>query len=255
MNLKQLTEEIKRQKQYASDDLKDANPRTIKNRIGRKNTAKLKIQDLFFEYRQLLRSKVYAIAVVGDNIAQLEAIARENYTAFDVLEESAFYKHLVSLVDKNTVQNGERNKYLVDVLSRILETTAQEIGIRSYVMPIYKSNYEGKSKGAQEIEAFFRRVVQDQVGEEMSAYFLLDKAARLAFDRVHDEPILPILVKVDSLNNLQGLVSSLAKAKTPVTIIDTGSAEEVAGAVKLEGLDEESVQKAFNSIFKNIKIN
>ena len=255
MNFKQLTEEIKKQKQYASDDLRDANPQTLRNRIGRKNTAKLKIRDLFFEYRQILRSKVFAIAVVGENIAQFEAIAKENYTAFDILEEGDFYKHLVSLVDKNTIEKGETNKYLVDVMSRVLELTAQEIGIRSYTMPIYKDKFQGRSKGAQEIEDLFRRVIQDQVGDEMSAYFLLDKAARLAFDRVHEDPILPILIKVNSVNNLQGLISSLSKAKTPVTIIDTGSSEEVTGAVKLESVDEESVQKAFNSIFKNTKIN
>ncbi len=249
--MESLIEEIKRQRKFAADDLSDATPKTINSRRGRKQNASLRLQDLFFEYRNQTRSKVFIIAVVGDNLDEFEKIS-SSMAGLQALESDALYTQLVSKMDDKLLSRGENNSYVIEVASRYLEDAAQELGIKSYKQIIFNQKYEGKTSSKEQALVLVKKIVNEQVGEEISSLFIVDHAVRLAFEHDLEAKVHPILVKVRDEKNLQSLMSGLKILGNKSIVVSAGQSS-VEAEIKIEDVSEKSVLETLKKIKKKLK--
>lgn len=246
-----LIEEIKRQRKFAADTLEDATPQTINSRKSRKQNAALRLQDLFFDYRQAVRPKVFAIVVIGSGADEFEKIS-SSIAGLQGLDSDALYEHLVSKIDERLLARGEQNSYLIEVASRYLEDAAQELGVRSYPQLIYNQRYDGRTSTREEAIKLVKRVITEQVGSEMSALFLIDHAVRIAYQHDIDAKVHPLLVKVKDEKSLQSLLSGLKSLGNKSIVVSAGESSANV-EMKLDEVNEKSVLDILKKIKKKIK--
>lgn len=249
--MEDLIEEIKRQRKYAADTLEDATPQTINARKSRKQNAALRLQDLFFEYRKQVRSKVFVIAVVGDGIDEFEKTSLE-IAGLQSLESDAFYRQLVSKIDDRLLARGEQNAYLIEVASRYLEDAATELGVQSYGQIVFNQKYDGRTSTREEAVKLIKRVMIDQVGEEMASLFIIDHAVRFAYENELEAKVHPILVKVRDEKNLQSLLSGLKILGNKSIVVSAGQSS-VSAEMKIDEVNEKSVLETLKKIKKKLK--
>jgi len=247
-----LIEEIKRQRQFAEDTLEDATPQTIKARKSRKLNAQMRLKELFFEYRQAIRSKVFAIIVIGSETDEFERIA-SSISGLQGLDADAFYEELVSKMDERLFTQKEQNAYLIQIASRYLEDIARDIGVISYPQIIYKQKYDGRTSTRQEALKLIKRVINEQVGAEMAAIFLIDQAVRTAYEHDIDAKVHPLLIKVkDDGESLPTLLSSLKTLGNKSIVVSAGNSSADA-EMKLDEVNEKSVLDILKKIKKKLK--
>jgi hypothetical protein len=253
MKFEQIVEEIKRQRQYASDDLSDATPQTLTSRKSRKEIANLRLEDLYFNYRQEMRSRFLVVLVVGGKIDEFEAAVSGTDAKMDSLEGEALYSNLASKLDIRLLERGENAAYVLDVASRYLEEIASEIGVASYGQIIYKNKYQGRVDSKDKAKELIQQAVKEQVGSDMNSLFLLDTASRLAFSNDFGGKLFPVMIKVRSEENLKDLSSSLSSLGNKVIVLATDDSLDVPNSIKVEGLDEKSVLSALKKVKKASK--
>lgn len=246
-----LIEEIKRQRKFASDTLEDATPQTINSRQSRKKSAALRLQDLFFEYRQAFRSKVFAIVVVGSEVEEFEKIS-SSIAGLQGLDSEALYSRLISKIDERLLSRGEQNSYLIEVAARYLEDAAQELGVGSYPQIIYNQKYDGRTSTREEAVKLLKRVMDEQVGSEMATLFLIDHAIRLAYEHDVEAKFHPLLIKVRDEKNLQSLLFSLKTLGNKSIVVSAGQSSANV-EMKLDEVNEKSVLEILKKIKKKIK--
>jgi hypothetical protein len=250
--LDQLIEEIKRQRQFAADTLEDAIPQTINARRSRKRNAQMRLQDLFSEYRQAVRSQVFAIVVIGSEADEFEKIA-SSIAKLQGLDADAFYEELISRIDERLFAQKEQNAYLIDVASRHLEDIAFDIGVISYPRIIYNQKYDGRTSTQQEAFKLIKRVIEEQVGAEMAAIFLIDHAVRRAYEHDIDTKVHPLLIKVkDDGQSLPTLLSSLKTLGNKSIVVSAGKSS-VDAEMKLDVVNEKTVLDTLKKIKKKLK--
>jgi hypothetical protein len=247
-----LIEEIKRQRQFAEDTLEDATPQTINARRSRKRNAQLRLQDLFFEYRQAVRSKVFAIIVSGSEADEFERIA-SSIAKLQGLDADALYEELISKMDQRLFEQKEQNAYLIEIAARYLEDIAKDIGVLSYPQIIYNQKYDGRTSTRQEAFKLIKRVIEEQVGAEMAAIFLIDHAVRRAYEHDIDAKVHPLLIKVkDDGQSLPTLLSSLKTLGNKSIVVSAGKSS-VDAEMKLDEVNEKSVLDILKKIKKKLK--
>lgn len=251
MNLQEVIAEIKKQRGYAQDTLSDANPKTINARKGRKEIAKNKLDELFFEFRKQVLSSIVPVVVIGKEAKKFLDIAKEE-TGLEYLDANVLYSSLASKLDQKVLARGkESSAFVLEVSSNYLEDTATEIGIASYPRLLYKNKYEGFVKNQEEATLLIKRAMLEQIGPEMNALFILDHAARLAFKDI-DSKMFPVGVAVESEQDVNNVVTSLQKTGNNVLIISLD--ENIEGTVSVSGeINSESVLEALKQVRSDLK--
>jgi len=250
-DFQKLIEEIKEQRKFAADTLEDATPQTINARMGRKRSAIARLEDLYFKYRNLIRSKVFVIAAIGNQVDEFEKISTE-ISGLQAFDSNAFYDYLISKMDEKIFTSNLRNVYVIDVLSRALEDVAIEIGIQSYNQIIFNQKYDGVTSSREEALNLAKRVIEEQVGEEMASIFIIDRVVKFAFEHDLEAKIYPVLVKVSDEKNLQSLLSGLKILGNSSIVVSAGKSS-VSGDIKIDEVNEKTVLEALKKIKKKIK--
>lgn len=250
MNFEKLVQEIKRQKAYAADTLEGIDPKMRAARLGRKLTAKLRLDDLFFNYREAVRPRVLFILAVGEGSDQFAKMAKETEADVSSLPFDSLVQKMTEKTDKRLYEKGERNSTVLDVGNRILAEVALELGVRSYNFMNFKQQYEGRSSKAEDVYDLYFRAIKDQVGSEMLALYLADHASRLAFKENFDGKVYPLIVTVrpDMLDIAR---SAFAKSGNMYRIVAVNTKIKDSAA-NLEEVNEESVVKALIKVRKSL---
>jgi hypothetical protein len=250
-DFQKLIEEIKRQREFAADTLEDATPQTINTRMGRKRNAIYKLEDLYLQYRNLIRPKVFFIVAIGDQIDEFEKISNE-ISGLQAFDSDAFYNYLISKIDEKIFSSNLRNVYVIDVISRTLEDVAIEMGIRSYNQIIFNQKYDGETSSKEGALNLAKRVIEEQVGEEIASIFIIDRVVKFAFENDLESKVHPVLVKVSNEKNLQSLLSGLKILGNNSIIVSAGKSF-VSGDIKIDEVNEKTVLEALKKIKKKIK--
>jgi nitrogenase subunit NifH len=247
MKFDQIVEEIKKQRKYAADSLEGANPQTIRARQGRKQNAKSRLQDLFFDYRQEVRSRVLVMAIVGSHVDEFVSQADAVQGGLPSMEGTALYKKLAEKLDKRLLEKGETSNYVLETISSYLEDAAIDMGVKSYNQLVYKSKYQKRITSVEVAENFIKDVISEQIGPDMNALFVLDSASRLAFEEDFSGKVYPILVKVRDEESLKNLISGLKTYGAKAIVVSTDESSD-PDVVVAEGLDEDSVIETLKKV-------
>lgn len=220
MNLESLVKEIKKNKKYADEVIEGGNPATYTIRMGRKLSAKGRLEELYTQYRLDVRPNLVFIIPIGSEAQNFIDLASQNNMV--VARADDFYEDLAKRIP-GVFYNGKQSmRELVDVLSRHLEDKAVEVGVRSYPAIVYQSKYSKKIKGKEELLKFVKKVINEDVGPEMVAAQLLDAAARSAMEIDFCKGKLPVIVSLTDLEILDNIVSGLKSVCPNVVLIGAG---------------------------------
>lgn len=252
MKFEELVEEIKKQRKFAEDTLSDVTPATARPRSERKKAAKLKLEDLFFKYRQEVRNRILPILVIGEEAQEFAKIAKESKANTGSFRADALYEAITSAIDSKRLARGENAAYIVETATAVLAELAIEAGIASYKMPVYLSKYQEKINSRQKAKMLITRLLNEQVGSEINLFYILDKAARLAYEEGFSGSLYPILLTAENEEVVPELKKSFTILKLPSIVVSVGKTK-IEDSINVKKVDEESVLETLKKLKIKLK--
>lgn len=252
MNLKQLVEDIKRQRNYASDTLEDATDKTINARRSRKASAASRLEELLYDYRQMVRPLVMPLIVTGDQAQEFADLAKSGPASLDGINSNDLYTTIVDSMNQELLTRGENNTYIIEAASSILENVAIDMGVRSMPQIVYNQKYSGKTNNREEALALVQRVIDEQVGQELQSLHVLSKASKIAFNEEFDGKFFPYIVVAKTEMDLKNILSSLTLTKNKSIVISTGT-KKIKSDFSVEEVNEDSVLEVLKKVKNKTK--
>lgn len=250
--LESVVEEIIKQRRYRDDDLSNADEKTINARRGRKRSAEIALDYLFFDFRDAVRSKVGVIFVAGDQSDEFVRIAQE-VAGLDSINSEALYDQLTSKLDTSVIEGGrESAAYVMETAVKYLQDAAIDMGIKSMPGPVYNQKYETKIRTLPEAKQLIKRVITEQIGAELQMMFVIDHASRVFYKENVESKHFPIIVKVQDKDSLNEAIFSLSNLKNKYTVIQAGQSD-VEADVSLDEINEETITETLTTIKSKLK--
>lgn len=218
MSLQRIMNEIKKTKQFANEEVLDEPRETLGGRLSRKRKAQADMRSLTEEYRiELLRSAVFVL-VTGETHEQFVKIASEEMKFFSA-DVNQFYSDIASQVSPQLYDGKESNPNLLDVVSRVLETKALEVGILGYPMIMFKQEHRRVIRGKSEFISLVKQIISAQMGTEVIGIQAAKSILNKAIDMGHDAKTTPILLSVSDETELKQLIVGLSRLTKSIAIV------------------------------------
>jgi len=255
--LKNILKEIDKNKQMAATNLEEVEWNIKSTMEGQVRRAKENLKNLFYDYKNALKSRVTFIMVNGKGSKKFAEVASENYSALSYNAED-FYKEIVDKVDTVNYLGRNLSSSLVDILSSVLEETALEVGITGYPALLYKEKYAVLLDTKEDLVGVFKKMLNEEVGAEFVGLALLDKAATAAAKNSFAGSVLPIVIYSQDNGLLEALSKDFNKMLTPnVFTVTAGIASKEVSEKSLTSvtgkISKTSVGEALKEIRKNLR--
>jgi hypothetical protein len=253
VNLEQLAQEIQKNRALAEEEIDEkGNPATLKSRIARKRAAQSRLEPLYVQYKSELRPRTLFVLAVGDKKDEFASVAASQ--GVDVQNIDVFYEDLVSRLNPALYSGRESVTVLFDVLGRILEEKAIELNIASYPQLVFKQKYATTIKSKEDALAVIKKAVNEQVGPEMAALDVLERAARNASKQNFSDSTYGVIVTLSDESIAASIVEGLQKISQKTALVIAGTSETSEKAVaKVSEVNEDSVVQALMKVAKHVK--
>lgn len=252
-NLEKLAAEIKKQKRYASEDVKEGETATLNARKARKQQAKGRLDDLYVEYKKALVPNLVFVLAYGSGAESFASISKEEGNT-DAVSADALYEDLAGRVDSRLLTNSSSS--IFDSLSRHLSDIANEIGVSSYPYVRYSSKYSAKVKNKEDVLGMAKTMINEDVGAEIVGLYAAEKATRNAMEQDFDGKVYPVVVYLKDATLAKAIKEGLSKigARTyAVAVGSVGKGNSAKPTLKLDKADNENVIEALKQIKNKIK--
>lgn len=255
MNLASIINEIETLKPAAEMDTTAGPPETSVGRVGIKRNAVERTKQLKGDYQTHLKNSSVFIVVVGSTRnAFCEAASEEQYGAFSV-DADDLYKSMIAKLNP-AVFGSERTGFIFNALANHLYDRAMELGISSYNHLQYNNRYSAYVTTPEELLPIVRMAVNEQVGSELVGLHSLSLITNLAIAKKHTAEVTPILLNVSDDTFALDLYQNLKRLTSKVFLVASGKTSRelltTAGAVTVKNVNDESVEKALDSIRNKI---
>lgn len=218
MTLQRIMTEIKKNKPFADGEVSDEPRETLSGRLSRKRQAQHAMRTLTEEYRQeLLRTAVFVL-VTGETREQFVKTASEEMKFFSA-DADQFYSDIADQVSPQLYEGRESNPNVLDVVSRVLESKALEIGILAYPMITFRQEYRRVIQGRSEFIALVKQVLSSQMGTEVIGVQAAKSILNKAIDMGHDAKTTPILLSVSSESELNEVITGLRRLTRSIAVV------------------------------------
>lgn len=244
MSLQKIMEEIKKVRVYADEEVGEHPRETLGGRLARQKKAKEDMKSLTESYRQALLNSAVFILVVGDKREEFVKIGTEEFKFFTA-DPDQFYKDIAGQVSPSLYENKTSSPNVLDVVSRVLENKAMDVGILGYPMISFKQEHSRFIVGRAEFTQLIKEIISKQVGTEVVGAMATKAILSQALEMEHDGKTTPILLPVSEKNveSLTELISGLRRISRNVAIVTTSSGD----------LDPLSVASSLESIKNQMK--
>lgn len=253
MNLEQLAEEIKINKSFAEEVIDGGNPQTLNNRLGRKESAKRRLEDLYVVYKKELNGKILSVLVTGSEAEEFANIAETTGNMYKASADNV-YEDLVGRLNPVLYSGTESTAAIIETISRHVYDKAQELDLLEYPELYYKSKYARKISSKEEALALTKEVINTELGSAFAAYDVLEQVTRKAINAFFAGKVLPVVVVLKESSLTNELKEGLKSIGTVFTVLaGEGSIE---ADFKIEKTDQKSViniLKQINGTLNNKK--
>jgi hypothetical protein len=240
MSLVKIVEEIKKTKALAEESISEADdPRTLKGRLGRKNSAKEKLKLLYRDYKKTLRNKMAILLVTGDKAQEFCDLASNDGNMF-YAEADGLYENLASRIPEGLFKRGMKTSALIDILGRHLEDKANELDLASYPALIYKTKYEQNIDSKEKMLKLTKTLLNEEVGPELVGYDVLEQVTSQAVNDMFDGKVLPVVVLLKDDSIVDRVVEGLKNVGTVATVL-AGEGNAPKGSSKISEVSKEQV--------------
>lgn len=195
MSLSDTMNQIKKIKVVAETEVLEQPRETLGGRLSRQTRAKEDLKGLTEKYRQeLLRSAVF-ILVSGSGNKEFVKIATDALGFFQA-NANQVYSDIAGQVSPQLYAGKESNPGLMDVVSRVLENKALEIGVTGYPMIKFRQEFRRKISDRTDFEALLKQILNAQVGTELVGAQAVKSILTDAIEAEHSGKTTPILLAV-----------------------------------------------------------
>jgi len=160
---------------------------------GRKRNAKDMMKTLQDEHRVFVRKNCVLMIMCGELSDKIAELGRTKFNCFK-LDIDKFFLFLTEKVPTSHYMGKGIGSGAFDFLIAELENIANEVGISSYNMIMYKASYNKIISSREELAEVFKTAFMEQVGGEFLAAVASHKAATIAFDKEQDRLSYPVIL-------------------------------------------------------------
>jgi hypothetical protein len=251
MSLNKIVEDIKKNKVLAEEQIdEDSDPRTLKGRIGRKNSAKEKLKLLYRDYKKTLVNKMAMLLVTGSKAEEFCEIAQAEGNMFLALADN-LYEDISSRIPEPVIKRGMKTAAIIDILGRHLEDKATELDIASYPAIVYKSKYDKKVENSKDMLELTKILVNSEVGSELVGYDVLEQVSRQAVNDMFDGKILPVVVLLKDDSIVNDVIEGLKKIGV-VSAVLAGEGNAPKNSSKVSDVTKEQVFSVLKKMQKQV---
>lgn len=215
-----LIKDIDKNKQIASLDLGDADPRTYTTKLGHVKRAKQNLKDLFLEYRKEVMNRAVFILTKGSQAKSFIDIALEEYGCFHV-NGDALFEDIISRVNKRYYDDQISSPALFDLLMSSFNEVCDEIGIIGYPAVLFESKYKRRLKSKEDLLKLTKQAFNDKVGSDLVGLYAIDKVAREAVNNNYNGKTIPIIISTKDKELIKELNTSLKNITANVFEVNT----------------------------------
>jgi len=254
MSLDKIVEEIKTQREYASENPEEGNPSTQNFRVGRKNSAIENLSRLEELYKENLKKNLIAVVVNGSDASEFGTKAKEL-----VEMPSISYSSLIDIVMATFNENHlEGKSSIAAVVDRLNDSLSEIDDLIDADVPLveYKTSMDKSLKTMGELRDFITSLIDKNVGNDILTLFAIEKACQEALDMLYEGKRFAFTLPISDPSQADEAYNSLSRIVKSVFMVVAGrqgrglSTEPVA---KLKDTNEESVMEALKAIKESIK--
>jgi hypothetical protein len=251
MSLNKIVEDIKKNKVLAEEQIdEDSDPRTLRGRLGRKNSAKEKLKLLYRDYKKTLVNKMAMLLVTGNKAEEFCEIAQAEGNMFLALADN-LYEDISSRIPEPVIKRGMKTAAIIDILGRHLEDKATELDIASYPAIVYKSKYDKKVENSKDMLELTKILVNSEVGSELVGYDVLEQVSRQAVNDMFDGKILPVVVLLKDDSIVNDVIEGLKKIGV-VSAVLAGEGNAPKNSSKVSDVTKEQVFSVLKKMQKQV---
>lgn len=244
MSLEKIMAEITRLRPLAETEVTEEPRSTLGGRLQRQKKAKEDLKSLSESYRQSLLTSAVFVLVIGKQKESFVEMATEKLNFFSA-DPDQFYNDIAAQISPSLYDGKESSPNVLDVVTRVLENKAMEVGITGYPLVTFKQEYRRVIKGRNEFQALIKQIISGQVGTEVVGAQAVKSILTKALDIGHKAKTTPILLTIKDEASLNLLADGLKRISRRVVIVQSGELE----------LDERSVVNALASIKNEMQSN
>lgn len=238
MSLQVLISKINEIKPFADTEVEEQPRATLGGRLARQKKAKEDLKVLTESYRQeLLRSALF-ILVTGSGREEFLKLATETFGFFQADSEK-FYADIADQVHPQLYVGKESSPGVLDIVSRLLENKALEVGISGYPMITFRQEFGRIIKDKSDFQSLVKQVIGTQVGTEVVGAQAIKTILPAALRAEHSGKTTPILLSVETADD--SLLIGLRRMSRKVGVI-TAEAGQVDGASVMAAMNELKIQ-------------
>lgn len=249
--LNKIVEDIKKNKTLAEEQIgEDSDPRTLKGRLGRKNSAKERLKSLYREYKKTLVNKMAMLLVTGSKAEEFCEIAQSEGNMFLALADN-LYEDISTRIPEPVIKRGMKTAAILDILSRHLEDKATELDIASYPAIVYKTKYEKRVENSADMLELTKTIINNEVGPELVGFDVLEQVSRQAVNDMFDGKILPVVVLLKDDSIVDEVVEGLKKIGAVSTVL-AGEGKAPKNSSKVSDVTKEQVFSVLKKMQKQV---
>lgn len=220
-SLQTIMKKIKDVRHFATETVEEQPRETYAGRSARSRKAKEELKTLTEAYRQVLVSSSVFILVHGAHREDFIKSVVEDLKFFSA-DSDEFYSSIVDQVAPSLYMGREMSPNVLDVVGRVLENKAMEIGILGYPLMTFKQEYRRVIKSRDEFLDVIRTAVATQIGAEVVGVQAAKSILEAALAAEHQAKTTPILLSVKDASTIPLLRQGLGRLTTRIATVDAG---------------------------------
>jgi hypothetical protein len=249
--LNKIVDDIKKNKALAEEQIdENSDPRTVKSRIGRKNSAKEKLRLLYRDYKKTLINKMAMLLVTGSKAEEFCEIAQADGNMFLASADNV-YEDLSSRIPESIIKRGMKSAAIIDIIGRHLEDKANELDIASYPALVYKTKYEKKIEDQKDLLALVKTLINNEVGSELVGLDVLEQVTMQAVNDMFNGKVLPVVVLLKDDTIVDDVAEGLKKIGT-VSVVLAGAGTTPKNSSKVSDVTKEQVFSVLKKMQKQV---
>lgn len=252
MSLQRTMLEIKNVSHFANEEVSEMPRETLGGRMARQRKAQEELKSLTETYRQQLLASSVFILVTGSERDQFLKTATEDFKFFSA-DADQFYADIANSLSADLYVGKESSSNLLDVISRVLENKALEVGIVGYPMLTFRQEHRRLIKDKADLIELIKEIVSTQIGAEVVGAQATKTILSNAIASGHDGNTTPVLLSVSGEKSLVDTAAGLERITRRVYVITAGKTEIAhKNAIEVESVSKKSVEKALRILRANM---
>ena len=240
MEFKDLLEAVKKAK-LASEGDGGTDPRTRNARLGIARRAQEDLLGLFNDYKNEVRRRIVFILPTGAGASKFADLSVKEFGCFSI-DAEGIYKDSIKNINPVLFTNSPFNPSLLETAVNYFQDVADDIGLISYPMVLYKNVYARTLKNQQELLDVVKEAFNNDIGSEVVGYYAIHKAASQGIEEGFAGKIMPVILTTEDMRLIESLEQNLKIITNNIFVVDSK-----------DDISEKDIEKTFIKIKKTIK--